>query len=228
MHIVVYGTEAIGDEFNAELMKRHFGCVEKLDFDWEEVDSYDLYHSVARAGVKAPFLYLTDIPLKDDDITAMSSDECRIVRFSDAMEEASRWYLCAGDLPPNMTSDEALIYAGIRKLCEVAHGNSVAGGWYHDPKTGEPIMRNYGEMIALMHSELSEALEADRKGLADDKLPDRPGVEVEFADTLVRIGDASGYRGYDVAGAVIAKMRFNSIRPDHKPGNRAKAGGRAY
>ena len=61
--------------------------------------------------------------------------------------------------------------------------------WWEDPRTGEPIQRNFGELIALCHSELSEALEGHRKGLKDDKLPHRDMVEVELVDCLIRIFD---------------------------------------
>ena len=42
-----------------------------------------------------------------------------------------------------------------------------------------------------MHSELSEALEADRKGLMDSHLPHRDGREVEFADLIIRVLDTA-------------------------------------
>lgn len=35
--------------------------------------------------------------------------------------------------------------------------------WWRNPNTGKPINRNKAELIALMHSELSEALEGERK-----------------------------------------------------------------
>lgn len=64
-----------------------------------------------------------------------------------------------------------------------------AAGWYRDRYTGEPITRDFGEVVALMHSELSEALEGDRKGLTDQHLPHLTSVSVEMADALIRIFD---------------------------------------
>lgn len=78
-----------------------------------------------------------------------------------------------------------------------------------------------------MHSELSEALEADRKGLMCDKLPHRDGREVEFADCIIRILDTAAALGLDVAGALIEKNRYNARRAAHKLENRA-AGGKKY
>lgn len=53
--------------------------------------------------------------------------------------------------------------------------------WWVDVRTGEPLQRNFGELIALCHSELSEALEGHRKNLQDDKLPNRKmAVELEW------------------------------------------------
>ena len=80
--------------------------------------------------------------------------------------------------------------------------------------------------IALMHSELSEALEGYRKGLMDDKLPHRPMVEVEFADTIIRICDCAGGLGLDLGGAIREKLAYNAQREDHKAENRRLAGGK--
>lgn len=67
-----------------------------------------------------------------------------------------------------------------------------------------------------------------RDELMDDKLPHRPGQEVEFADCVIRIFDTCAARGYDLAGAIIEKNRFNRERADHKLENRSKAGGKRY
>lgn len=100
--------------------------------------------------------------------------------------------------------------------------------WWIDIHTGEPVKRNVGELIALMHSELSEALEADRKGLMDDKLPHRKGIEVELADAVIRILDASAGLGLDIGGAIVEKLEFNRRREDHKVENRLLQGGKKY
>lgn len=68
---------------------------------------------------------------------------------------------------------------------------------------------NVGEKIALMHSELSEALEADRKDLPSDHIPQFSGVEEELADALIRIFDFAGHFNLRLAEAFVAKAQFN-------------------
>jgi hypothetical protein len=68
------------------------------------------------------------------------------------------------------------------------------GHWWSDPATGQRLQRNRGTMFALMHSELSEALEGIRKDLMDDHLPHRKTEEVELADFVIRALDYIGSR----------------------------------
>ena len=72
-----------------------------------------------------------------------------------------------------------------------------------------------GDYVAIgnMHAELSEAWESLRHGNPpSDHIPEFSGVEEEFADVLIRIFDTCEKRGYRLAEAVIAKMRFNRSR----------------
>lgn len=130
--------------------------------------------------------------------------------------------------PMSLTEQEAIALRGLNVAMDLAHETAVNAGWYRDPKTGQEITRNVGEVIALMHSELSEALEAHRKDLADDKLPDRMGIEVEFADCVIRIMDTCRALKLDLAGAVVAKNRYNRMRKDHRLDARAEAHGKRF
>jgi NTP pyrophosphatase (non-canonical NTP hydrolase) len=100
--------------------------------------------------------------------------------------------------------------------------------WWRDPQTGEPIQRNKGELLMLIVSEIAEAMEGERKGLMDDKLPHRRAAEVELADALIRIFDYAGAFGYDLDGAFREKMAFNATRTDHTHESRLKAGGKQW
>jgi NTP pyrophosphatase (non-canonical NTP hydrolase) len=100
--------------------------------------------------------------------------------------------------------------------------------WWRDINTGEPLQRNKGELIALIHSELSECLEGVRKGLQDDKLPSRKMEEVELADALIRIFDYAAGFGLDLQGAYEEKMAYNAARADHRAENRRADGGKKF
>lgn len=120
----------------------------------------------------------------------------------------------------------------IKELVKIAHGNAVDKGWWEED-------RSFGEIIALMHSELSEALEDFRNG----ELPTtswyekkvnselqvkavqmdtdwKPcGIPSELADVVIRIFDACGRYGIDLESAIREKMAYNATRP-HRHGNK--------
>lgn len=128
-----------------------------------------------------------------------------------------------------LSAEEHLAYDGLRAAQAIAHQTAVDAGWHLDPKTGEPIERNFGELIALCHSELSEALEADRKGIErDDKLPWHSAVTVELADCVLRIFNIAGARGLPLAAAILDKNIYNRTRLDHQVANRNAVGGKRY
>jgi len=113
------------------------------------------------------------------------------------------------------------------------HAASRKAGWYTDLATGKALDRNVPEMLCLIHSEISEAMEGYRKSkpgkvLMDDKLPNRPMAEVELADAMIRIGDLATFLGFDLGGAIVEKMAYNATREDHRIENRLKTGGKAF
>ena len=93
----------------------------------------------------------------------------------------------------------------LHALQEVIHKTAVDKGWWDNP-------RNDGEMIALMHSELSEALEYLRGENKSDHLEGVPGDAEEMADTIIRILDYSAGKGYNMEEIVLKKMAYNAGR----------------
>ena len=123
----------------------------------------------------------------------------------------------------------------INKLAAEIHANAKSKGFYDEPK-------NIGEMLCLIHSEVSEALEADRKGnyardlqgrldqikasysltLPKDEDEDfkrvfadrvKDSFECELADIMIRVMDLAAYKGIDLEYYISVVMRNNSLRP---------------
>lgn len=143
-----------------------------------------------------------------------------------------------------VTVDESQSVAdAATKLRDECHSAAFNAGWWNVPfaclvDPNEKIdVRKYpshilqwwiGTKLALIHSEISEALEGLRKDKFDDHLPHLKSIDVELADAVIRIMDLCGGLNIDIGRAIAEKLAYNAQRADHKPENRDKAGGKAF
>lgn len=74
---------------------------------------------------------------------------------------------------------------------------------------------NTSEKLALIHSEISEALEASRKDInaPDHHIPGYSNFAVELADAVIRIMDLATQRGIPLGQVIAAKHEYNKTRP---------------
>lgn len=106
-------------------------------------------------------------------------------------------------------------------LASLCHRLAKANHWWDKE-------RNVPEMLCLIHSEISEAMEGHRKGYMDEHLPEFPSIAVELADALIRIFDLAGGLNLPLGQAFAEKLCYNQIREDHKIETRRRPGGKEY
>lgn len=116
---------------------------------------------------------------------------------------------------------------GLNECAKDCHEAAVTGGWWHDSQ-GKKKERNIGELLCLIHSEISEAMEGARKGLMDTHLKHKSMMEVELADAIIRIFDLAESKGFNLGQTIYEKLEYNKSRADHKIKNRIKEGGKKF
>lgn len=134
--------------------------------------------------------------------------------------------------PQNTIPTHEFLAHDLNDIVMTIHQVNVDAGWWHDMHDGKPLNRSVPELLCLVHSEISEAMEGDRRDLMDDKLPQYKMFDVELVDTLIRLADMMGARTSMTTvkfGEILqAKLRFNAERADHKAANRKLEGGKKY
>lgn len=109
----------------------------------------------------------------------------------------------------------------LRDMAQEVYDIECQLGW-------QPNDNRFGESMALLHSEVSEALEAYRQwgtsdvtpSIADGKMPKPEGVGSELADVLIRLLSSAHQYGVDLEHEYRRKCAYNRTRSYRHGGKR--------
>ena len=107
----------------------------------------------------------------------------------------------------------------IREMAIAAFNNSEQKGFHRGAEN-----QNIPTKLALIHAEVSEALEDHRDGKIETTFDDngKPhGFAQELADIVIRVGDLAEMLDIDLEKEIVMKLKYNSTRP-------VRHGGKAY
>ena len=121
----------------------------------------------------------------------------------------------------------------LNEIAQEIHENAKSNGFFYS------VYKNTGEMLCLVHLEISKALEADRENnhctgdLPDGFLADigngelddeqfrlmyekniKGAFEDELANTIIQVLNICAYKEIDINNHLKIKMRYNTLRSE--------------